>query len=237
MSPKQDKWYWQLWGSVRKADPTADRHAMHERLGLPESHLDWNTKTDFDAWLKECLRITQPGNMKAQIAVQEMPKTRKLVAIGHLLDALQAGEPYALTTIERMNSHGRLGQPLAADRAPAFDYAFVKDGEPVRKALTLADLDELELGKVLSALKLEAKRRWLRKRDLLDAVFLALQALHAEQIDATPEVKKALCLSTLPPSLDKLRYDPLLTVLGVLYRLAPDRSEELAGVAVEDIPF
>jgi hypothetical protein len=245
-----DKKLWEggIWNGERitgvlEVRPDADRASMIAELGLPASRKNWNNG-HFDRWKKACLAITEPSNLEAQLENGEVK--RRLFTIGHLLDALEETTAYAVAIVRQMNTHGRIGQPLAEDRAYVrggdgekvfFDYAHTIDGEPARKELTLEQLDEDELKKVVVALKKECKRRWPRKRDLLDSVLM--RAEHADRERFVDGACVALRCDRLP-LLDSLTYEPLVVLLGVVNRIVAERDARTPDGALTeeiDIPW
>lgn len=81
MTPKQDALYWREWSKVRKAQPDADRHALHVRaLGDDKSHKDFSNK-EFDQVLAEFRAITAPADVAAQLRQLAQSKTRLIWSI------------------------------------------------------------------------------------------------------------------------------------------------------------
>jgi hypothetical protein len=245
MSPAQDKFYWRLWAQLKKARALAndDRHAQHAQLGLPESHTHWGER-HFDRWKQHCLAQAQPANYRAQIRQERMPALRERTTLDHYLTALEKPEAHAQAIARAMNRGGRIGQPMAEDRAH-FDYADVRNGSPRRKELTLDDLDELELKKVVIAVKKECKRRWPRKENLLDTIYDFARGFSPEQHKAALAHLMELMHWTQMPrdGVERFNYEMLLVVLSVLRRFVAGVPAEPAEPLVEeepaeiDIPF
>lgn len=196
MTSGQEKFYWRLWGMLRKADPAADRKAVHAELGLPGSHADFRNE-HFDKFKGHCLAIAQPGNFQAQVQQLRMPAIRRRVFIDHLLTALEAGEEYAEAILARMNLRGAMGGAFAV----------------------LDTMGDEELEKVMIALKKECRRRWRTKEDLLGEIWTVRGDNEFPERETAEAVREALCWRSLPP-LDKMYFEALLVVLSVLRRLA-----------------
>ena len=207
----------------------AERHAIHLRvLGVDKSSLAFNN-ADFDKVKAEFLALTRPTDTDAQVAQQRMPETRQLVTLRHYLAALQRPEAWAERIARRMNEHGRIGQPPEEARAyvrdedgakVCFDYADTRGGAPRRKELVLENLAADELRKLVIAVKLECKRMWPRKADLLEEIEAVWRASAASADTARQAVAAALAVPHLTVAFDKMNYEQLLIVLGALHGLA-----------------
>lgn len=76
MSPKQTKWYWRQWGAVRRADPTADRHALHvAALGYDRSSKSL-TGEELDKVIAQFWTVTRPNDVDAQLRQMSQTLTR-----------------------------------------------------------------------------------------------------------------------------------------------------------------
>lgn len=214
LSIAQDKFYWRLWSQLRKAQPGADRKAIHAQIGVPESHTDWRN-ADLDKWKAHALAKSQPANLSAQVKQLKMPAIRKRVFIGHILDALQLPEEYAEALLQRMNLRGGVGGPM----------------------VTLDTASEETLGKVMVALKMECRREWRTKEELLWVIGELRRENDFDDTHVAEAVRAALCWQSLPP-LAKIYYEPLLVVLAVLRRMAAgEPAVTLEHVCGVDTPF
>ncbi len=205
MTGKQNTFYFGLWGRLKKAQPGADRKAVHAQLGLPASHTQW-TDVHFDQWKRHVLAVTQPANYRAQVAQVKMPATRKLTFLRHLLAALGKNESYLQTIVDRQ----QLGTPLAA----------------------LDALPPEGLKKTMIALKKACRRRWATKELLLGEI--ATVRLENEFDEEKTTVKIARALSWPEGSaviLSEMVYEDLLVALSVMRALAGDAPA--VGVAEE----
>jgi hypothetical protein len=226
LSNGQDAYYWRLWAQVRKADPNADRKAMHATPsskfpeGLPASHKDWENP-HMDEWISRCKAIFQADNYRAQYTQEEMPATRKRVFIRQLLAALDAGEEYAESIIATMQRRKKQRWTGAGAMA------------------TLDTISEDFLEGVMIALKKECRRRWKTKDRLLLEIRIVRDKGDFVEEYAAAAVMRALCWDTLPP-IGKMDYEALLVTLGVLRRLAMGRPIEAPvfdEVGAADEPF
>lgn len=90
MTAKQNTLYWREWGAVSrvcKADglPVPDRHELHAKaLGKAKSHTKF-TNAEFDRVLAEFRVWSQPGDVRAQLKQEAMPRTRALWGLEHEL--------------------------------------------------------------------------------------------------------------------------------------------------------
>lgn len=218
----QNAKYFYVFGRARKANPGLSRLALHEELGLPESHTHF-TGQDLDRWIDRCLALAG-DDLAAVIDHQKQPVKRVRVVVDQLLAALGKSEAYAEGIARRMNLRGRIGQPAREKRAYVrdpegqkvmFDYAHTRDGEPARTSLTLADLSEDELKKIATALRIACKRLWPRKDDLLAEIGKTWRTRDLEG----GEVEKGLRLA-MPTwageDLQRMPYDSLVIVLSVV---------------------
>lgn len=207
------RYYRGLWAQLRKARglKEADRKPLHAQLGLPASSKDFSQE-DFDKWKGHVLAQTQP-ELDTQLEQIAMPRTRKLVFIGHLLSALEKGEDYAEALVVRLRekeSHMRR-----------------REGRMGGRMLTLQTLALPGLENVRNALKDECRARWERKEDLLGEVMSVLA--HCAPHLARAAVMQALNTETTPV-LSKLVYEDLLVALSALRHLAAGTPWLLAAV-------
>lgn len=222
MTTAQDRYYWRLVGMLKKAGGP-ERKVLHARLGLPGSHKDFS-QADFDGWIAGCLAIAQPGNLTAQVAQAGMGATRLRVFIAEVVSALEVGPEYVDGVVRRMNGRGALGG----------------------RFLTYEGLGEAGLGKVVVALKREAKRRWPRKGNLLARVEGWVRELRGGGV-SPGRVGAVLCAALRVealPVLARLDYEELLVALGALRALEGEMGDaaELDGVCVAaggdvEVPF
>lgn len=90
MTPKQQKLYWREWSAARKADPAADRHALHaQALGHDQSHKDFSNR-DLDKVLAQFRAKSRPDDLSAQIRPHVQPRRRLLYKIAELQTELAA---------------------------------------------------------------------------------------------------------------------------------------------------
>ena len=81
MTPAQIKLYWRDWAAVRRADPAADRHALHVRaLGRDVSSKTLNNN-QLDEVLKVFRAVARSADVGAQIRLQDQERERTLYAI------------------------------------------------------------------------------------------------------------------------------------------------------------
>lgn len=189
----QHGFYNRLFKDVLKVRPEADRLAMHAELGLPESRGEW-TNEHFDEWKRACLAIARPGDLDAQLRQLRMQARRHRVFIGWVLAAMEVGSERAEQIVQEMNRGGKLGG----------------------RAVTYETLDAGKLGKVIVAVKKEAKRVWRRKEDLLGTVFEVWGGIAMERKqEALAAMMRALNVQTAPVPA-KAVYEDLLVMLGAL---------------------
>ena len=209
MTDAQNHLYWREWQKVRRklretmtpSQADAERHALHIRALGHEQSSQTMTNGQFDKVLAVFRAISQPANARTQIALEEMPATRKRTYIAELLAALGEHESYAETIIARMQRNRKLSSTGAGTM------------------LTLDTLQPDDLDKVKIALKKEIRRRWPKKSDLLAEIRTLRTEHDFPEAETAAAVMLALGITTLP-FLDKLYYEPLLTVLATLRRLA-----------------
>jgi hypothetical protein len=202
------KYYRGLWAQLRKAKglAEADRKPLHAQLGLPVSSKDF-TKENFDEWKRHVLAETKP-DIDTQIAQIQMPKTRKLVFIGHLLSALEEGQEHAEWIVRSMREKEDF---MRARRRG--------DGRMGRSHDTLEQLGPRGLDAVRNALKDECRKRWETKDHLLGEIQALRAAGFFDEVCGLSVVMAALNVET-PPSLNLLPYEDLLVALSALRRLA-----------------
>lgn len=88
MTRPQISLYWREWSAVRKADPQADRHALHEKaLGFDKSHQDLTNK-EFDLILGAFRAVSKRTALAPQLRAQRQPKERMLYLVGQLCERL-----------------------------------------------------------------------------------------------------------------------------------------------------
>lgn len=210
MTSAQNTFYFSLWGKLKKAQPDADRHAVHAQLGLPASHKDWGN-AEFDRWKGHCLAQAQPANVDAQLTQIQMPAMRRLVFIGHLLTALEMTEMDAealVVELRRKEGFMRWNRRKMGGRMT-----------------TLQTLPRAGLDVVRNTLKDRCRARWGTKEHLLGEIHaLLMQALNRE---------------TLEPLTD-MKYEDLLLALSALRSLAAHRPwifAELMEQPAMDVPF
>lgn len=207
LSKLQDRLYWRMWGSAKKARPDLDRHALHREPSpvLPASHTDWENE-HLDEWIARCKAIANPENMRAQVRQVQMPATRHRVFIGHCLTALGRDERYAEGIVATMKRNAKALSGYHS--APSMDT-----------------LDEPSMKAVMIAIKKECRRTWPKKEDLLGTICDVLTANQFPAADARCAVLGALnrCEPTsLHP--DDLPYEQLLVMLSALRTLAAART-------------
>jgi hypothetical protein len=227
------KFYRCLWGQLRDAKglKEADRKPLHAHLGLPASSKDF-TPEHFDTWKGHVLAQVRP-DLDTQIAQIDMPRTRKLVFIGHLLTAL-----------ERVQEHAELLVRSLRETEGHMRRRRKGDGRMGRSGQTLEQLSLAGLDSVRNALKDECRARW----DTKDALLGEIQTVRMDRqifgsATALEAVREALNLETLPV-LNDLDYEHLLVALSTLRRLAgaevifaPVASEATSARETADIPF
>lgn len=221
------KFYRGLWAQLRAANglSEADRKPLHAHLGLPASSKDFSPE-DFDRWKGYVLAAVKPENVTAQLAQQAMPQTRRLVFIGHLLNALEEGEEHA--------------EALVVSLRDTESYMRRPDGRMGGRFATLHTLSLRGLDAVRNRLKDECRARWRTKESLLDEAQTVRMCLAVDAVRAQAAVMHALNVDTVPV-LDALDYDRLLVVLSALRTLTPGRRwvgfSEPSVPAAENIPF
>jgi hypothetical protein len=78
MNKAQLSKYWREWAAVRRADPAADRHALHvAALGQDKSSKRLSNP-EFDLVLAEFWRISHPDSVNLQMRQATMARTRAL---------------------------------------------------------------------------------------------------------------------------------------------------------------
>jgi hypothetical protein len=193
LSRAQESFYWRLWAMLRKAQPGVDRHAVHEALGLPASHTEWNGREHFDAWRAHVMAQT-----RSDLPADEEARRRRH-GIGVMLRALGEREDYAEEIVHRMNLHGRLG---GAGR-------------------TLDSLTGAQLSGVTIALKAECRRRWRTKSALLAELDWVRREADLDEVAARAAVAAELRVSAeAVPDPAGLSYERILPVLAALRGLA-----------------
>jgi len=202
--------YRKEWGMVRRVlraagltpdQADAERHALHiKALGFDKSST-LLSNDEFDEVLKVFRAISQPANARTQIALEEMPETRKRTYIRQVLAALGEGEGYVETIITSMQR----SRKWKSTGAGSF--------------LTLDTLKKDGLKDVLIALKIECRRRWDTKDHLLGEIHTLRMDNDYPELETSAAIMQELCITTLPP-LAKLVYEDLLVVFGTLRRLA-----------------
>lgn len=206
MSPKQENFYWSLWGKVKTSllrrgrnpkEAEAERHALHVKaLGADKSHRTF-TNAEFDKVIAVFKAEFDDANLTAQITQQTMPRERLLHLIDDLLLVLGKERNYAQGIVRRMNAEHDLG--------PA--------------ELQLEEISEEQLQtKLIPALKKACRRLWRTKDDLVAALHDWSTDADLDEATAQKAVCEALHLSRMKP-LDKLSYDQLLTTWATLRRL------------------
>lgn len=206
----QDLFYWRLWGMARKTQADLDRKALHAELGLPESHAHFSQR-DFDRFKSRCLAIAQPANLRDQVKTAAMPETRRREFIRHILTVLGEGDAYADATLARMHRNARQENTTWATLA-----TFATAGD--------ADLERLTI-----AMKMEAKRRWKTKDDLLEAIWTFWEGSGLDEATAMAAALQALHRPHLGRGLKFMGYEDLLVVFSALQRVS--RGESVGAVA------
>lgn len=107
MTAKQNSLYWREWAAVKRAEPKADRHALHQRaLGTPASHVDFSND-DFDLVLAEFRAVSRPADLDAQVRQIRMPKERLMYSIVQLAvpayAAKVAHDKFGITDLDRLD--------------------------------------------------------------------------------------------------------------------------------------
>lgn len=190
LSPAQNRAYFTLWGKLRKQQPGADRHKLHEALNLPPSHTDWNTK-QFGHYKQHVEGITDaelPGDDDAK---------RGLYVIDYLCAALGVGEEYAEAIVQRMNAHGQLGG----------------------QGRTLRTLPGDQLRFVTMSLANECRRHWRDAAALVVEIRAQAEAGQLDEDDMRSKVAAVLKLPAMP-ELSALGFDRLLLVLATVRRMS-----------------
>jgi len=210
MTDAQTSLYWREWGNVRTKliaggmssnAAAAERSALHLKALNEYKSSKLFSNADFDKVLAVFRAISQPANARTQIALEAMPETRKRTYIRHLLAALDESETYADSIIQRMRQNRRLRSTGASNM------------------LTLETLHMGELEKLKVALKIECRRRWPKKTNLLGEIHTIRTEANFPEAPTRAAVMLALNTTTLP-WFDKLYYEPLLIVLATLRRLS-----------------
>lgn len=206
MSPKQENFYWSLWGKVKASllrrgrnakEAEAERHALHAKaLGQDKSHRTF-TNAEFDKVIAVFKAEFDDANLTAQITQQTMPRERLLHLIDDLLLVLAKGRNYAQGIVRRMNAEHHLG--------------------PAELQLEEISADQLQT-KIIPGLKKACRRLWPTKNDLVAALHDWSADADLDEATAQKAVCEALHLSVMKP-LDKLSYDQLLTTWATLRRL------------------
>lgn len=81
MSPLQTRLYWREWAAARRADPSADRHALHVvALGSDKSSTAFSN-AEFDLVLGAFRAVSRPADLDAQLRQQDQPRARALYGI------------------------------------------------------------------------------------------------------------------------------------------------------------
>jgi hypothetical protein len=111
LSGAQHGLYKTLWAGVCAAlgtDPGDDaaRVAMHGRHGLPVSRARWGNE-EFDVWKRECLAISRPADLQAQLEGQDQPCIRRRWRIRRLLARLGRDEGYLAEVVRGINLAAR----------------------------------------------------------------------------------------------------------------------------------
>lgn len=173
-----------------------------------------------------------------------MPAIRKLVFIGHLLTAMQEGQEYGEQIAATQLRKGVTPFPRKSKRWTAEqldEKAAAREAKPERTFRTLETMSEDELHGVMVGLKKECRRRWPKKEELLHEIHAVWAGGNFDRATATGAVMKALCISWVP-NIEKLYYEPLLTVLSALRSLVPGAHpvifvEEHHHAEADNIPF
>ncbi len=216
--------YFRAWGEARKVlrsklippdEADAKRHQIHrEVLGKDKSAKDL-TNTEFDRVLAAFRAVSTPvedlyGQLAAdRVGIEQLRKSVRL-----LCSALERGDDYLEGIARQMNSGGRISQPMAEDRAN-FDYAHTKGGEVARKTLIFDELIEAELLKIQIALKLQCRRVWKTKPDMLQAINDLVRENELDPQETADTAREGLGWSKLP-ALEGMKYDHLVLVLGAI---------------------
>lgn len=88
MTTAQTKLYWREWAAVRRQQPDADRHAIHEHaLGRDVSSKSL-TNHQFDHVLAAFRAISRPAALAPQVRALRQPRTRLAHRIQELQEAL-----------------------------------------------------------------------------------------------------------------------------------------------------
>lgn len=204
------KFYRGLWSQLRDAKGLLedDRKPLHAQLGLPASSKDF-TPEHFDEWKRHVLAETKP-DLDTQIAQIEMPRTRKLVFLGHLLTALEQGQEHAEMLVRSLRENEGYVRGKRGKRGG--------DGRMGRLGQTLEQLTPAGLDSVRNALKDECRERWETKDALLGEIHTVRVHGDFDEVCARSAVMAALNVETLP-ALETLGYEQLLISLSALRRL------------------
>ena len=229
MAASQIALYRREWGQARKVlrsrglppdQADCQRHQIHiAQLGHDKSST-LLTNSEFDKILAAFRAISTPPEDLNGVLESERHGAVKLRATIRLLQcAMDKPDAYLVGIISRMNSAGRIAQPPAQNRADAFDYAHLQDGAPARRNLILEDLSEAELIKVLLALKIQSRRIWKTKAEILATIREFSREFDLDERTANDTALAALGWQELPP-LERCKYEHLVIIFGAIRPLA-----------------
>lgn len=209
------KFYRSLWAKLRdgRGLKEVDRKPLHAQLGLPASSKDF-TPEHFDTWKGHVLAQVKP-DLDTQMAQIEMPRTRKLVFIGHLLTALEQGQEHAERLVRNLRETEGFIRGQGGKRGG--------DGRMGRHGQTLEQLALPGLDTVRNALKDECRARWDTKEHLLGEIHVLRGAGVFDDVCGLAAVMAAVMAAMnveTPPELNLLPYEDLLVALSALRRLA-----------------
>ena len=211
MNPAQIGLYRREWGQVRKVlrarglppeQADAERHAMHvAALGKDKSSKDF-TNTDLNKILTAFRAVIQPPeDLDLALAVDRIGVNRLRVTVRLLQVALDKPDAYIQGIIRQMNFEGRLS-----------------DSNP-RANLILEDLGESELAKIQVALKIQCRRAWRTKEEILAVIHRFVSHYELDEDATRANALAALGWDTLP-AIEKLKYDHLVLIFGGIRPLA-----------------
>lgn len=209
MSTDQSRFYFVLFGMLRKASPGIDRHALHAELALPKSHTEW-THAHFDTFKAHALAVT-----RAELPGDESAK-RGRHALDTLLAALGEGEDYAETIVFRMNKGGKLGG----------------------KGVTLGSLTGAQIRGVVIALDRECKRRFPTREALIAEIHGQAAGAQLDEAALQGRLCAVLRLAAVPQLAD-LGIDRLRIALATVRRMAGTAAPAApaAEMDADDVPF
>lgn len=152
MTPRQTKFYWQMWKVVSTARKTKDRHAWHEQvLGRTVSSKDL-TDADYDKLKADFLSITKPDSVTAQMRQIAMPQIRGRKAVELVAAAMDRDQAWIESIVAQASRQRK----------------FAVSGRGPGAAAQFETLTPQELTVLLWMVKDNAARQW-REEIVIDA--------------------------------------------------------------------